>query len=109
MKQFINAKESLVVDSLDGLLRSSGGANLARLDGYPGIKVVLRTDHKPSRVAIVAGGEGNGEQHRHDAAVAACDRGFAFVEGLPAYERAQRGGKRGVVAGQQCNRAAGSG
>ena len=54
--QFINAKESLVVDAIDGLLRSSGGAHLARLDGYPGIKVVLRTDHRPGRVAIVAGG-----------------------------------------------------
>ena len=55
--QFINTKENLVVDSLDGLLRASGGANLARLDGYPGIKVILRTDHNPNRrVAIVAGG-----------------------------------------------------
>jgi dihydroxyacetone kinase len=55
--QFINIKENLVVDSLDGLLRASGGANLARLDGYPGIKVILRTDHNPNRkVAIVAGG-----------------------------------------------------
>ena len=62
--QFINGKESLVVDALDGLLRSSGGANLARLDGYPGIKVVLRTDHKPSRVAIVAGG-GSGHEPAH--------------------------------------------
>ena len=53
--QFINGTESLVVDAIDGLLRSSGGAKLARLDGYPGIKVVLRTDHKPGRVAIVAG------------------------------------------------------
>ena len=62
--QFIDGKESLVVDALDGLLRSSGGANLARLDGYPGIKVVLRTDHKPSRVAIVAGG-GSGHEPAH--------------------------------------------
>jgi dihydroxyacetone kinase len=56
--------ESLVVDAIDGLLRSSGGANLARLDGYPGIKVVLRTDHKPGRVAIVAGG-GSGHEPAH--------------------------------------------
>lgn len=62
--QFINAKESLVVDAIDGLLRSSGGANLARLDGYPGIKVVLRTDHRPGRVAIVAGG-GSGHEPAH--------------------------------------------
>ena len=64
MSQFINTKEQLVVDSIDGLLRSSGGANLARLDGYPGIKVVLRTDHKPSQVAIVAGG-GSGHEPAH--------------------------------------------
>lgn len=62
--QFINGKESLVVDAIDGLLRSSGGARLARLDGYPGIKVVLRTDHKPGRVAIVAGG-GSGHEPAH--------------------------------------------
>ncbi|WP_428681258.1 dihydroxyacetone kinase subunit DhaK [Reyranella sp.] len=62
--QFIDSKDSLVVDAIDGLLRSSGGANLARLDGYPGIKVVLRTDHKPGRVAIVAGG-GSGHEPAH--------------------------------------------
>ena len=66
--QFINKKESLVVDALDGLLRSSGGANLARLDGYPGIKVILRTDHQPNRVAIVAGG-GSGHEPAHAAFV----------------------------------------
>ncbi len=62
--QFINGTESLIVDAIEGLLRSSGGANLARLDGYPGIKVVLRTDHKPGRVAIVAGG-GSGHEPAH--------------------------------------------
>ena len=64
MPQFINAKEQLVVDALDGLLRSSGGKNLARLDGYPGIKVILLTDHKSSQVAIVAGG-GSGHEPAH--------------------------------------------
>ena len=65
MAQFINSKETLVVDSIDGLLRSSGGSNLARLDGYPAIKVVLRTDHKPDKkVAIVAGG-GSGHEPAH--------------------------------------------
>lgn len=68
MPQFINAKESLVVDSLDGLLRASGGAKLARLDGYPGIKVVLRTDHNPKHVALVAGG-GSGHEPAHAAFV----------------------------------------
>ncbi len=64
MEQFINTKESLVTDSLDGLLRSSGGANLARLDGYPGIKVILRTDHNPRHVALIAGG-GSGHEPAH--------------------------------------------
>jgi dihydroxyacetone kinase len=64
MLQFINAKESLVVDSLDGLLRASGGKNLARLEGYPGIKVILRTDHNPRHVALVAGG-GSGHEPAH--------------------------------------------
>ena len=66
--QFVNGTESLVVDAIDGLLRSSGGANVARLDGYPGIKVVLRTDHRPGRVAIVAGG-GSGHEPAHVAFV----------------------------------------
>jgi ATP-dependent dihydroxyacetone kinase len=64
MTQFINRKEQLVVDALDGLLRCSGGANLARLDGYPGIKVILRTDHNPRHVALVAGG-GSGHEPAH--------------------------------------------
>jgi ATP-dependent dihydroxyacetone kinase len=63
--QFINAKETLVVEALDGLLRSSGGSKLARLDGFPAIKVIVRTDHKPDRkVAIVAGG-GSGHEPAH--------------------------------------------
>jgi hypothetical protein len=34
MNQFINAKETIVTDAIDGLLATSGGA-LTRLDGYP--------------------------------------------------------------------------
>ena len=68
MAQFINTKETLVVDSIDGVLRASGGAKLARLDGYPGIKVVLRTDHSPSKVAVIAGG-GSGHEPAHAAFV----------------------------------------
>jgi ATP-dependent dihydroxyacetone kinase len=65
MAQFINSKDTLVVEAIDGLLRSSGGSNLARLDGFPAIKVVLRTDHKRDRkVAIVAGG-GSGHEPAH--------------------------------------------
>jgi ATP-dependent dihydroxyacetone kinase len=69
MAQFINVKETLVMDSLDGVLRSSGGSNLARLDGYPAIKVILRTDHqRDKKVAIVAGG-GSGHEPAHAAFV----------------------------------------
>lgn len=64
VSQFINLKETLVTDSIDGVLRSSGGAKLARLDGYLGIKVVLRTDHSPAKVAIIAGG-GSGHEPAH--------------------------------------------
>lgn len=64
MAQFINAKENLVTEAIDGMLRASGDPNLARLDGFPDIKVVLRTDHNPSRVAIVSGG-GSGHEPAH--------------------------------------------
>jgi ATP-dependent dihydroxyacetone kinase len=63
MTQFINAKETLVTEAIDGLLRTSGGA-LARLDGYPHIKVVVRTDWDRSRVALVSGG-GSGHEPSH--------------------------------------------
>ncbi len=64
MTQFMNAKETLVVDSLNGFLRTSGDANVAKLDGFPHIKVIVRTDHKPSRVAIISGG-GSGHEPAH--------------------------------------------
>ena len=64
MTQFMNAKETLVVDSLDGFLRTAGNANVAKLDGFPHIKVIVRTDHKPSRVAIISGG-GSGHEPAH--------------------------------------------
>lgn len=63
MKQFINAKESLVTDAIDGGLLASGNP-LARLDGYPHIKVVLRTDWDRSKVALVSGG-GSGHEPAH--------------------------------------------
>ncbi len=63
MDQFINSKETLVTHAIDGLLRTCGGT-LARLDGYPHIKVVLRTDWDRSRVALVSGG-GSGHEPSH--------------------------------------------
>jgi dihydroxyacetone kinase len=62
-KHFINAREAIVTEALDGLVACSGG-RLARLDGYPEIKVVLRADRDPSRVAVVSGG-GAGHEPAH--------------------------------------------
>ncbi len=63
MKQFINSKETLVTEAIDGLLRTGEG-RLARLDGFPHIKVVVRTDWDKSRVALVSGG-GSGHEPSH--------------------------------------------
>lgn len=63
MAQFINAKEDLVTEAIDGLLAASGGA-LGRLDGYPHIKVVFRSDWDKSKVALVSGG-GSGHEPAH--------------------------------------------
>jgi len=63
MKQFMNAKETLVTEAIDGTLRTAGG-RLARLDGYPHIKVVIRTDWDKSKVALVSGG-GSGHEPSH--------------------------------------------
>ena len=63
MQQFINGKDTLVTEAVDGLVRASGGA-LARLDGYPHIKVVVRTDWDRGKVALVSGG-GSGHEPAH--------------------------------------------
>ena len=63
MAQFINKREDVVVEAIDGLLATSGGA-LARLDGYPHIRVVLRNDWDKSKVALVSGG-GAGHEPAH--------------------------------------------
>ena len=63
MAQFINDKEGLVTEAIDGVLAGSGG-RLTRLDGYPHIKVVLRTDWDKSKVALISGG-GSGHEPAH--------------------------------------------
>lgn len=63
MKQFINDKENLVTEAIDGALRTAGN-RLARLDGYPHIKVVIRTDWDRSKVAVISGG-GSGHEPSH--------------------------------------------
>jgi len=63
VSQFINAKQNLVTEAIDGQLRSAGG-RLARLDGYPHIKVVVRTDRDSDKVALISGG-GSGHEPSH--------------------------------------------
>ncbi|MEM7505738.1 MAG: dihydroxyacetone kinase subunit DhaK [Pseudomonadota bacterium] len=63
MKQFMNTRETLVTEAIDGTLRTAGG-RLARLDGYPHIKVVVRTDWDKSKVALISGG-GSGHEPSH--------------------------------------------
>lgn len=63
MTQFMNKRENIVTEAIDGLIMASGG-KLARLDGFPHIRVVVRVDWDKSRVAIVSGG-GSGHEPAH--------------------------------------------
>jgi len=60
-KRFINSKETVVHEAIDGLC--SFTPNVARLDGYPDTKVVVRTDwdKNAGKVAIISGG-GSGHE-----------------------------------------------
>ncbi len=64
MKHFFNRRESIVTESLDGLLRTTASGKLARLDGYPGIKVIVRADWDKAQVAVISGG-GAGHEPSH--------------------------------------------
>ena len=63
MRFFMDRREDAVTDALDGLIAGSGG-QLARLDGYPDIKVVHRADWQRDGVAVISGG-GSGHEPAH--------------------------------------------
>ena len=63
MPHFINNIRNIVTEAIDGLIAGSGG-RLTRLDGYPHIRVVLRSDWDKTRVALVSGG-GSGHEPAH--------------------------------------------
>ena len=63
MDYFVNSRERIVDEALDGLIRASGG-RLTRLDGYPHIRVVARTKRDPQKVAVISGG-GSGHEPAH--------------------------------------------
>ena len=63
MKHFINDRSTIVTEAIDAAVMLGEG-KLARLDGYPAIKVVVRTDWDRTRVAVVSGG-GAGHEPAH--------------------------------------------
>lgn len=62
-KRFVNAKDTVVHEAIDGLLIKSAGM-LTRLDGYPSTKVIVRTDWNKDKVALISGG-GAGHEPAH--------------------------------------------
>ncbi|KAJ1684774.1 hypothetical protein LUZ63_020045 [Rhynchospora breviuscula] len=63
MSHLVNDLDAVVTESVEALVRTSGGA-LARLDGFPDVKVVARADWDRERVALVSGG-GAGHEPAH--------------------------------------------
>jgi dihydroxyacetone kinase len=63
VKHFINDRSTIVTEAIDAAVMLGEG-KLARLDGYPAIKVVVRTDWDRTKVAIVSGG-GAGHEPAH--------------------------------------------
>lgn len=63
MKHFINQPDSIVTEAIEAEVALAGG-KLARLDGFPAIKVVVRHDWDRSKVAVVSGG-GAGHEPAH--------------------------------------------
>lgn len=68
MRSFLNRKEDLVSEAIDGLIAASGG-RLVRFSPDSSARVVLRADWQKSAVAIVSGG-GSGHEPSHAGLVA---------------------------------------
>ncbi len=80
-------------------VRQFGLGQQQRVLGLFAVGVVHHEDQHGPR-DIVGGREGDGEQHRHAAAVRAHDFGFAFVEGVSLHESQQRPRVHAVVVAQ---------
>jgi ATP-dependent dihydroxyacetone kinase len=61
MKFFINEVDQIVNEAIDGLLTNP---DLAKLDSFPAIRVVIRKDWDKSKVAVISGG-GSGHEPAH--------------------------------------------
>ncbi len=63
--QFINKRDTLVTESLNGFLRLRAGSELARLGGEAGLNVIFDPSHNGDRhVAVISGG-GSGHEPAH--------------------------------------------
>jgi dihydroxyacetone kinase len=63
VKHFLDDRSTLVSEAVDAAV-ILGGGKLARLDGHPSIKVVLRAGWDRGQVAVVSGG-GSGHEPAH--------------------------------------------
>jgi dihydroxyacetone kinase len=63
VSHFLDDRAAIVTEALDAEIALADGA-LVRLDGYPAIKVILRADIDPVKVAVVSGG-GAGHEPAH--------------------------------------------
>lgn len=64
MKRFFNESTQVVTQAIDGELRLTGNQNLARANGFPARKFVVRGDWDKTKVAIISGG-GAGHEPAH--------------------------------------------
>lgn len=60
-KRFINRRDDIVLEAVDGLIKAT--PNITRLDGYPDVKVVVRSDWDKNwgKVSVICGG-GSGHE-----------------------------------------------
>ena len=61
---FMNQKQNVVNEAIEGILLSSPHANLSRLALGPQMRVIVRNDWDKSRVALISGG-GSGHEPAH--------------------------------------------
>src|SRR5580704_5186804 len=64
MSHLVNGRDAVVTEAIEGFLSTSHPGELARLDGFPEVKVVLRADWDRTKVAVVSGG-GSGHEPAH--------------------------------------------
>jgi dihydroxyacetone kinase len=64
MSHFVNRRDAVVTEAIEGFLSTSQPGELARLDGFPEVKVVVRADWTRAKVAVISGG-GSGHEPAH--------------------------------------------